>query len=440
MIKTVKVPVRISEVDDELRKIKYRALYKVMHEARYLGNMSIRYAIAFSLKEISKEHDEHGNMIPLDTKIYRILNKEKCHLQSGTVATLGRNFAGKLFRNSTKDAWAGRKSLPTYRSAFVPFRHQGTIIKEINQNGVKQFIIEPAGFRTKWLSDQLISEVSDKSGMNLSHGQRRLDLISTFSWKDRGSLGVVSRIASGEYRLSDSQIKIGTKGLMVYLAYSFASVKPELDPARICGLDLGVVVPAVCAVNLGSQRMYIGKGEDVWAARSKFRSRRRRMQSRRSLNPKTRAYDRFEKEKNWIQTYYHGLTRQVIKFCVQQGCGTIQMADLTEHSQKDGESEFRRLLAIPSMFSTLLDYKAKEQGISIVKVNPRDLSSRCCECGHISEKNRKSKWHFICEYCGDPNKPVNADYNTAKNLALATGNVSRDGNVPLDRPGSLKSE
>ena len=50
--KVVRVPVTIDESDENIRKLKCFALDKVMYEARYLGNMAIRYAIAFSfLKE-----------------------------------------------------------------------------------------------------------------------------------------------------------------------------------------------------------------------------------------------------------------------------------------------------------------------------------------------------------------------------------------------------
>jgi len=440
MIKVVKVPVRITEENEELRKVKYRALYKVMDEARYLGNMAIRYAIAFSLKDVPKEQDEHGKQIPLDTKIYRILTKERRHLDAGTVATLERNFASKLFRNSNKDAWAGRTSIPTYTSAFVPFRHQGTTVRQTEGNEAKQFIIEPAGFKGKWLSDKLISEVSDKSDINPDDEERKLGLISIFSWKDRGSLEVVSKIASGEYRLSDSQIQRGHKGLMVYLTYSFEPVKPQLNPDKICGAQLGAFVPAVCAVNFGPQRTYIGKGEDVWAAQSKFRSVRRRRQSREGLYSKTKAYEHCEKEKNWIHTYYHALTRQVIKFCLQHGCGTIQVEDLNKVHEKDRESESRSLLRIPSKFNDFLEYKAKEQGISIVKVNPRNTRRRCCECGHISKENRKSQSQFVCEDCGDPNRPVNADYNAAKNLALITGDALQEGYIQPNGQSSLTDE
>lgn len=428
MTKVVKVPVRIADDDEDPRIIKYRALDKVMSEARYLGNMAIRYAIAYSLKEIPAEIDSDTNKpVPLDTKIYRILANERKYLSAATVATLERNYAVKMFRNSNRDAWAGRKSLPTYRSAFVPFRHAGTKINEVNKNGSTQFVIEPSGFGEKWLSDELLSEVKKEGGYNIPKRERKLSLVSNFSWKDSGAIEIVRRIASGEYQLRDSQIQRGAKGLMLYLSYKFAPVREDLDETRVCGVDLGAVVPAVCAVNFGAQRLYIGSGADVWAARSKFRADRRRQQQRAGMYSKTRQWKPSKKEENWIHTYYHTLTRQVIKFCLQHKCGTIQMEDLTKLRQKDVQSEYKRLLWIPSKFFELLSYKAKEAGINIVRINPRNTSRRCSECGHISKENRHSQSEFICEKCGDAKKPVNADYNAARNIALAKGDVVKYG-------------
>lgn len=56
--KVVKIPVRVMEDDNELRLLKYKALDKMMGEARYLGNMAIRYVIAYRLKGIPEEIDE----------------------------------------------------------------------------------------------------------------------------------------------------------------------------------------------------------------------------------------------------------------------------------------------------------------------------------------------------------------------------------------------
>jgi transposase len=100
------------------------------------------------------------------------------------------------------------------------------------------------------------------------------------------------------------------------------------------------------------------------------------------------------------------------------------MEDLRKLRKEDLESEYRRLMWIPSKFYELLEYKAKEQGIELVRVNPRNTSRRCSVCGHTSKENRPSQAKFICVKCG---AEMNADYNGAKNIAMASGEVIEQG-------------
>ena len=421
--KVVKIPVRVMDDDNELRILKYKALDKMMGEARYLGNMAIRYAIAYRLKGIPKEIDiKKDKQVSVDTRIYRTLKDERKYLDAGTFATLARNAAG-LLKKSDKDAWAGRKSLPTYRALFVPFRHNGTSIAEITDNKNIQFVIEPP-FGKNWLSDELIKDL--KSSYSVNDNQRKLKLVSCFSWKDTGAVEIAKRIVAGEYLFSDSQIKRKDKDLFVFLTYKLKVVPAELNPEKVCGVDLGYSIPAMCAVNSGPQRLSLGDGKDVWAARSKFRAQRKRNQRKQGLYTRTKAWERSEKEDRWIHTYYHALTRQVIKFCQQQNCGIIHMEDLEKLRQSDMDSEYKRLIWVPSKFYNLLEYKAKEIGIEILKINPRNTSRRCSECGYIAKENRKTQSGFLCVKCGHK---ANADYNAAKNIALATKEVIENGYI-----------
>lgn len=422
--KVVKIPVRIMEDDKELRLLKYKALDKMMSEARYLGNMAIRYAIAYRLKGIPKEVDEKKNkQVSIDTRIYRTLKDERQYLDAGTYATLTHR-AANMLKKADKDAWAGRKSLPTYRALFVPFRHQGTNIYNTSDDKNIQFVIEPP-FGKNWFSNALIKDLKSNYAIK-NDNQRKLQLVSCFSWKDEGSVEILKRIVSREYTFTDSMIKKNDKDLFVFLTYRLKVVQAKLDPEKICGVDLGYSIPAVCAVNSGPQRLFLGDGKDVWAARSKFRAERRRHQRRQGLYTKTKSWQRSEKEDRWISTYYHALTRQIIKFCQQQGCGTIHMEDLTELRQRDMESEYKRLIWVPSKFFNLLEYKAKEIGIKILRINPQNTSRRCSECGHIAKENRVSQSQFICVKC---EYRANADYNAAKNIALATKEVIENGYV-----------
>ena len=69
------------------------------------------------------------------------------------------------------------------------------------------------------------------------------------------------------------------------------------------------------------------------------------------------------------------------------------------------------------LFFELLEYKLKEKGGQLIKVDPKYTSQTCNECGHISKENRKSQDKFVCTACGHS---ANADINASKNI-LARG-------------------
>ena len=65
------------------------------------------------------------------------------------------------------------------------------------------------------------------------------------------------------------------------------------------------------------------------------------------------------------------------------------------------------------MFFELLEYKLKENGGKLIKIDPRYTSQTCNKCGHISKENRQSQSKFVCSSCGHT---ANADINASKNI------------------------
>ncbi len=64
-------------------------------------------------------------------------------------------------------------------------------------------------------------------------------------------------------------------------------------------------------------------------------------------------------------------------------------------------------------FWQMLDYKAAERGVTVVRVNPAYTSQTCSECGVVDAENRKTQAQFRCLSCGHEE---NADVNAAKNI------------------------
>jgi len=64
-------------------------------------------------------------------------------------------------------------------------------------------------------------------------------------------------------------------------------------------------------------------------------------------------------------------------------------------------------------FVGILEFKAEEAEVQIIKVPPAYTSLECSECGHVDKNSRRNQAEFECTECG---YAYNADYNAAKNI------------------------
>ena len=133
-------------------------------------------------------------------------------------------------------------------------------IREFEMNRLTQ-LVNLSGMVKRRLPDELIAEINGI--LRLENGQRQLILHSRVSWKDKNAPGIVEKIASGGYKLCDSQIRKDHSGLHLLLAYRMNLEPPSTDQQRVCGVFLGAATPLVCAVNFGPQHLHIGRAEDV---------------------------------------------------------------------------------------------------------------------------------------------------------------------------------
>lgn len=67
-------------------------------------------------------------------------------------------------------------------------------------------------------------------------------------------------------------------------------------------------------------------------------------------------------------------------------------------------------------FETFLAYKLAATGGKLIKVDPRNTSRKCSNCGHIDARNRESQASFRCVECGHE---AHADVNAAINILQA---------------------
>lgn len=237
-------------------------------------------------------------------------------------------------------------------------------------------------------------------------------------------------IKTKKYKLC-AAAKIQLKDRKLFLLVTVDIPKTENIPVKgkVMGVDLGVVNPAYVAVNDGPERSRIGNGDAFQKQRDVFRRRFRELQRSQltqgghGRKHKTKATEILRgKEKNWVQTENHRISREIVNLAARWKVETIQMESLKGFGKdQEGEVEntHKRLLGRWSYFELQKDieYKAAMAGISVQYVNPAYTSQTCHVCGQRG--NRIERDTFICTNpeCTCYNQVQDADMNAAINIA-----------------------
>ena len=126
---------------------------------------------------------------------------------------------------------------------------------------------------------------------------------------------------------------------------------------------------------------------------------------------------------NAYTTLNHQISKSVVSFAVSHGAGVIQIEDLSG-LREELTGTFLGARWRYHQLEEFLEYKAREAGIELRRVNPRFTSRRCSQCGLIHDAftrefrdaNRREGMlkRFECPECGYQADP---DYNAARNLA-----------------------
>lgn len=226
--------------------------------------------------------------------------------------------------------------------------------------------------------------------------------------------------------------------------YRFPRDDKHLDPDVIVGADLGYSCPLFAAVS-NSEYVRLGRREfgtiteQIRRLQSQTIARRNKILRggndsyvketsrgghgrKRRMKPIERLQAKID---NAYKTLNHQISRRLIDFAIQQNAGTIQLEDLGSIKEVLTGSFLGQRWRYYEL-QQFIEYKAKEVGIVVIAVDPRNTSRRCSKCGHIHidftrkfrdqhrQKSRKV-CQFECPACGFESDP---DYNAAKNLTV----------------------
>lgn len=238
----------------------------------------------------------------------------------------------------------------------------------------------------------------------------------------------LERIVDGTYSTKQSSIYFDkNNNLILNLTLDIPkNSKREYINGRYAGVDLGLSIPAYISVSDNEYiRQSIGSYKEFTNMRQKLNNMREReykklntTASGKGRKKKLASLDKFkEREKNFVRTYNHFISRQIIKFAKKNKVEAIKLEKLT----KDGINN--RILRNWSYYQLqeMIEYKAEREGIPVLYVDAAYTSQKCSRCDHISADNRKKQSKFSCINCG---YTVNADYNASRNIAMAKADLA----------------
>ncbi|MBP1987532.1 RNA-guided endonuclease InsQ/TnpB family protein [Halolamina salifodinae] len=190
---------------------------------------------------------------------------------------------------------------------------------------------------------------------------------------------------------------------------------PESPGEKTVGIDLGVNNFAALAYEDGFAELYpldCLKQDDYYYSKHIARCDDSSSERATRLN---------EKKANRRTHYFHALSKHIVERCVEEDVGTIAIGELGgvredkngnvkdwgKHGNLDLHSwAFDR-------FTSLLEYKAEAEGITVERVSERDTSKSCSGCGRSRKANRVERGLYVCDSC---ELVANADVNGAENI------------------------
>lgn len=384
------------ELQDETRSVKNKTIQMLWEWNNFSSDYKKQFEVYPKPSDVSKYKMFSGY-------IYNYL-KNDYTLASSNLTTTIRN-AEAQFKAGLKDYIKGAKSIIEYRSNQPLDLHNDCISLAYTND---TFI-----FKLSLLNKQAAKEHNTSTQLTFKAYVR-----------DKSVKIILERCYDGVYHISASKLEYNKKKKQWFLILSYGftpDVITTLDENKILGVDLGVKIPLMASVYDDYARLSIPSGE-IEHIRKTTEAQRRSMLKQGKVcgdgrighgyktrtKPLNKIGDKISRSRDTIN---HKYSRALIDYAVKNGCGTIQMEDLTGISTDD---KFLKGWTFYDLQSKI-EYKAAEKGIKVQYINPRYTSQRCSKCGFIHFDNRPDQATFKCQACGFE---TNADYNASQNIGI----------------------
>jgi IS605 OrfB family transposase len=393
-------------------------LFNIQGETRNALNKTIQYCwewagFSADYKAKNNEYPNPKNIIGLSgvsSLAYQKLSALYTKPNTGNLSMSIRK-ACQRWNTDLKEILRGDKTVPNFRKDCPIDLHNKNISIFYNMQDGRYFV------NLSLLSNSYKAEIGRESG------QFSLAINSGKS----SSKVILNRCISGEYKISASQLLHRNHKWLFNLSYTFENGVCALDENRILGIDLGIVHPFYMVVSDTGRREWIEGGE-IEQFRKQVDARKKSLQrqgrhcggGRIGHGTKTRVKpvsDIKDKIARFRDTVNHKYSKYIIEFAKRNGCGTIQMEDLTGISDNYKDKKFLKDWPYYDL-QTKIKYKGKEAGMNVVFRNAQYTTQRCFKCGYIHEDNVPVAEKYRIFRCMKCKYETDADHNAAQNLSL----------------------
>lgn len=422
LTKTRKIKlIPVAESSQDKTKI-YKYIKEVASGLSQAGNRVVRHHIINQF-EIEKKEKEEG----LTKKQSEDLLKEKlggsienygyqCLSEFSSIASNIRSAFNRTIYKTIKknfyDISNGKISMPSFRklNMTIPFNHQNN---SIYKNNKEYYIKFPLSMDAKKIYG--VIEFYLLFGKDYSNNR-----------------GVVDKIINGEYTMCDSSFKVEDNDIYLLLTYKFIPKEISLDKEKVMGLDLGInrtVAHFITKQNDQPKQIEI----DFHIQHEIIKREKHRRSIQQSLKHSKGGHGRKRKiealsnykhnSADWTQGQNHKISKDIINLAINYGVGTIKMEDLTGITNK-AKTFFMKSWPYYQL-QTFIEYKAKENGIQVLWVDPKNTSNTCPICKNSNTENRndvdRTKFKCINPECEDWDKEKDADLVAAQNISNTYG-------------------
>ena len=178
------------------------------------------------------------------------------------------------------------------------------------------------------------------------------------------------------------------------------------------GTVLGVDLNVTGAFAVTSTGVFIGSADHLNHRRDQHEQRRASLQQTGTRSAHLTIQSIGSRFADWSLDWLHNRANELIEEAQSADVDGIIFENL-DHIRENiaNGSKFQQWAY--KKFIKLVEYKIESTRLFVDFVNPAYTSQRCSHCGFTHEDNRDDK-QFNCQDCG---YELNADYNSAKNIA-----------------------